>query len=385
MSDIIQNSPDYSNVSILVVDDEPYVRDLMCRWLKDHQYACTQVDGADEAMEQLRRREFALLLTDINMPGRSGLALLDDVHREYPDVAVLMMTAIGETKTAVHALTHGAWGYMVKPVDRDELLCQVAGAIERRHLRLEQRSYLRNLEETVRQHTAEIRQAHEETIYRLVTASLCRDEETGMHIKRTGLLSELLARAAGWTQNEAETIRLAAPMHDVGKIGIRDAILRKPGPLTHAEFEVMKTHTIIGAKMLEGSHSAILHMARDIALNHHERWDGGGYPRGIVGMEIPEAARIVSIVDVYDALSHDRVYRHAFPDDRVLRFMYQGCGSQFDPSLFAVFLSHYDELRQLSQANPDEAAETFDAYSFLASASAASTLFNLEPEAVAAL
>ena len=156
-----------------------------------------------------------------------------------------------------------------------------------------------------------IRIAHEETIHRLVTASLCRDEETGMHIKRTGLLSELLARAAGWSEADAEIIRLAAPMHDVGKIGIPDAILQKPGKLTPAEFETMKTHTLIGAGMLDGSQSAILAMAREIALCHHEHWDGTGYPRGLAGMAIPEPARILSIVDVYDAMTHSRVYRSA--------------------------------------------------------------------------
>jgi putative two-component system response regulator len=199
-----------------------------------------------------------------------------------------------------------------------------------------------------------IRLAQEETIHRLVRASLCRDEETGMHIRRTGLLSEALARAAGWSESDAEVIRLAAPMHDVGKIGIPDAVLRKPGKLTIAEYDVMKTHTLIGAKMLEGSQSAILTMAHDIALCHHERWDGSGYPRGLSGLAIPEAARILSIVDVYDALSHDRVYRDELPDDEVLHLMSEGAGTQFDPALLAVFFTHYDELRRIAQENPDE-------------------------------
>ena len=169
-------------------------------------------------------------------------------------------------------------------------------------------------------------------------------------------MSEVLARAAGWSAADAETLRLAAPMHDVGKIGIPDAILRKPGKLTPAEFEVMKTHTTIGAKMLEGSHSAILSMAHDIALSHHERWDGAGYPQGLAGAAIPEPARILSIVDVYDAVSHDRVYRLAMPEDEVLTLMQQGVGTQFDPMLVAVFLAHFEEMRRIAQENPDEAA-----------------------------
>jgi len=199
-----------------------------------------------------------------------------------------------------------------------------------------------------------IRTAHEETIHRLVTASLCRDEETGMHIKRTGLLAELLARAIGWSEADAEIIRLAAPMHDVGKIGIPDAVLQKPGKLTPEEFKIMKTHTIIGARMLEGSQSAILAMARDIALCHHERWDGTGYPRGLAGTDIPEPARILSIVDVFDALSHDRVYRPALPEDEVMELIAQGSGTQFDPQLLAVFLAHYEDALRIIHENPDE-------------------------------
>jgi HD-GYP domain-containing protein (c-di-GMP phosphodiesterase class II) len=200
-----------------------------------------------------------------------------------------------------------------------------------------------------------IRSAHEETIYRLVGASMCRDEETGMHIKRTGLLSEALALAAGWSESDAEILRLAAPMHDVGKIGIPDAILQKPGKLTSEEFEIMKTHTQIGAGMLERSQSEILAMARDIALCHHERWDGTGYPSGLAGMAIPEPARIVSIVDVFDAMSHDRVYRPALPEEEVSKIMMQGAGKHFDPVLLSIFLAHYETMLSIIREFPDDA------------------------------
>ena len=375
MSDSInKTSSNDPTARILVVDDEPYVRDLVCRWLKSADRICTPAASAEAAWDYLANNEVHLIVSDINMPGRSGMELLADVRKTYPDIAVLMMTGNDQTKTAIEALTHGAWGYLVKPVEREELTFQVAGTLERRQLRIEQRNYARGLEEKLRQHTVEIRRAHEETIYRLVTASLCRDEETGMHIKRTGLLSELLARASGWSENEAETIRMAAPMHDVGKIGIPDAILRKPGELTPKEFDVMKTHTLIGAKMLEGSHSDILAMACDIALNHHERWDGTGYPNGIAGTAIPEAARIVSIVDVYDALSHDRVYRQAFPDGKVLSLMQQGCGTQFDPSLFAVFLANYEAIYHLSKENADEITNDLNAYRLLVPSASSESL-----------
>jgi HD-GYP domain-containing protein (c-di-GMP phosphodiesterase class II)/CHASE1-domain containing sensor protein len=209
------------------------------------------------------------------------------------------------------------------------------------------------LKEKVREQTKDIRRAQEEVIYRLVSASQWRDEETGMHIRRSGLLSELLAKAAGWSAAEAEVIRQAAPMHDVGKIGIPDAILRKPGKLTPKEFAVMKTHTLIGAEMLAGSNVPVLQMAREIALNHHERWDGRGYPAGKAGQDIPESARIVAIVDVYDALTHDRVYRPALPEDEVTDILQQGAGTHFDPLLLAHFFVNLAAIRDLAQEHPD--------------------------------
>jgi len=353
---LARTAPTKKSGRILAVDDEPYVRDLVSRWLTGAGYACAQAATAQAALEHLRDNEVHLLTLDVNMPGRSGMDLLQDIKKDYPDTAVLMMTGVNDTKAAISALTNGAWGYLVKPVEREELLFQVSGALERRQLLVERREYTRGLEEKVRQATVAIRQAHEETIHRLVTASMCRDEETGMHIRRTGLFSEALARAAGWSAADAEIIRMAAPMHDVGKIGIPDAVLRKPGKLTPDEFEIMKTHTTIGAKMLAGSHSAILGMAREIALGHHERWDGTGYPQGLAGPAIPEAARIVAIVDVYDAVSHDRVYRRAMPEDEVLDLMGKDAGSHFDPLLLAAFFSQLDEIRRINQENPDEAA-----------------------------
>jgi putative two-component system response regulator len=233
----------------------------------------------------------------------------------------------------------------------------VRNAMTGRPRTIDSQEYTRELEEKVRAQTVLLRRSHEETIHRLVVASMWRDEETGAHIRRTGLLSEVLARAAGWSAAEAETIRLAAPMHDVGKIGIPDAILQKPGKLTPEEFEVMKTHTTIGAEMLTGSDSPMLQMAREIVLCHHERWDGKGYPAGLAGLDIPEAARIVAVVDVYDALAHDRVYRPALPEDEILSWMRQRSGTHFDPGLAALFFAHYDEFREIAQEYPDEAAK----------------------------
>jgi HD-GYP domain-containing protein (c-di-GMP phosphodiesterase class II)/CHASE1-domain containing sensor protein len=218
----------------------------------------------------------------------------------------------------------------------------------------EKRIYARVLESKVHERTEELRLAQEEIIQRLVTASLWRDEETGMHIRRTGLICEMLAKAAGWSAAEAEIIRHAAPMHDVGKIGIPDAILRKPGRLTPAEFNVIKTHTLIGAEMLADSKTTMLQMAREIALHHHEFWNGKGYPVGLSGQQIPEAARIMAIVDVFDALTHDRVYRKAMSEEAAVELMVGESGTHFDPSLLAIFVTMLPEISTIASEYPDE-------------------------------
>ncbi len=340
-------------VKLLVVDDEQSIRGLLLRWLRDEGYDCLEAANGDEAWAQLQAHEVALATFDISMPGETGLQLLDRVHAAFPDTEVVMLTAEGCTDKAIQALTGGACGYLIKPIEREELLFHVRRGLQHRQLTIDARNYTLQLEDRVRQQTEEIRQAYEETIHRLVSASEYRDEETGAHIKRTGLLSEVLALAAGWDPVQAERLRMAAPMHDVGKIGIPDAILHKQGRLDPDEIEIMKQHTTIGAEMLAGSKSQVLQLAHTIALSHHERWDGSGYPAGLAGTDIPLAARIVGIVDVYDAVTHDRVYRPAFSEAEALSIMLDGSGTHFDPDLLELFLSRLPEMRRICELNCD--------------------------------
>ncbi len=251
-------------------------------------------------------------------------------------------------------MRRGASGYLVKPITREQLILQARRTIAQRQMLIERRRHTEHLEAQIRQQTVAIRRAHEETIHRLVAASSCRDVETSMHILRSGLLAELLARATGWSKADAEKIRLAAPMHDVGKIGIPDAILRKPSRLTREEFEIMKSHTTIGASMLDESSVPMLRMAREIALSHHERWNGGGYPYGLSGQAIPMAARIMAIVDAYDSLTHDRVYRAAMSEEAALEIMRHGASKDFDPALLAVFFQSLPGMRKIAARHPDE-------------------------------
>lgn len=339
---------------ILVVDDLSAERGTIVRWLSAKGYHCAEASDAPGAKEQLEAQPADLVVLDLGASGRQGIELLREIKDRYVPAAVIVMAPVGQPKSGVDALLAGASSYLLKPVHREELLHHVANAMEYQQLLSRNRDYLRQLEERARQQTLAVRRAHEETIHRLVAASLYRDEETGMHIRRSGLISELLAKAAGWSVADAETIRLAAPMHDVGKIGIPDVILRKPGKLSRDEFEIMKTHTIIGGKMLAGSDIPMLKMAQEIALHHHERWDGAGYPAGRSSYDIPESARIVSIADVYDALTHDRIYRPGLSEEETLKLMQQGGGSHFDPFLLALFFSHLDDVHGLAEANPDE-------------------------------
>jgi putative two-component system response regulator len=339
---------------VLVVDDEPLVRSMMASWLSRSGFSCVEAENASEAFQIALEQAPSVVATDIRMPGESGLELLVKLKAALPTVEVIVVSAAGDTSTAIQALTSGAFGYLIKPVEGKQLVHEVSKALERRRLMIARNDHLQSLEDTVRDQTLEIRRAHEETIHRLVLACSYRDVETGGHIRRVGLCSEALARAAGWDTCRAEQIRLAAPMHDIGKIAIPDRILQKPGRLTAEEFGQMKMHTVFGARILDGAQSPELSMGGRIALCHHERWDGAGYPRRLAGEQIPEAARIVAIVDVYDALSHDRVYRPAFSESDVMDMLLAGRGTHFEPRLLDLFLERLPEMRAIAQDYPDE-------------------------------
>lgn len=346
----------YRNARILVVDDEPYIRELLVKMLTTatEGYSCTSAASGEDAVKLLESNEFHLILTDIWMPGMSGLDLLTFVKSLYQDVAVVMATGVDDRETAIEALEVGAYGYIIKPFDRNDLLIHVAAALQRRDLALLSERYERELEERVQDRTREVREREEEVVLRLISAAGFRDDETGAHIRPIGLYSFEMAQALGWPSELAEQLRLAAPMHDVGKIGIPDRILRKPGGLTREEFEIMKTHTEIGARILDGSQAPMLRMVKDVAYGHHERYDGSGYPRGLVGDDIPESCQIVAVVDVYDALAHDRVYRPAFTEQQALGIMMAGDGEHFGDTIFDCFLDLLPTMRQIAEEVTDD-------------------------------
>jgi putative two-component system response regulator len=334
---------------ILIVDDEEYLRHLISRQLARDGYECATAGSGEEAWRMLQHTDYSLLVLDIMMPGMSGMELLEKVRQGRPDAAVIMVTGVDDRPTAIRALQLGAYGYVVKPFETNELAINVANALERRRLVLESQLHEQELERKVSERTAEVRATQEEITLRLVAAAEHRDEETGAHVKRIGLYASVIVAELGWRGRALEDIRLAAPMHDIGKIGVPDAVLRKPGKLTAEEFEIIKTHTVIGSQILADANSPLLRMAGEIALSHHEKWDGGGYPQGLAGESIPLSARTVAVADVYDAMTHDRVYRPAIPEAQTLDIMKAGRGRHFDPVVLDAFIETLQQFREIRE------------------------------------
>jgi putative two-component system response regulator len=354
-------------VAILVVDDEDSIRRILSRLLRRNGYICETAADADEAMRLLQETEFALVLTDVDMPGSSGLDLITEIARDFPDTATVMVTGMDDAQLANTALDIGAYGYIIKPFQPNEILINVSNAIRRRRLEMETRTHRIRLEQMVKDRTADLwdaiarleraerdlRTSREETIERLAIAAEFRHDETAQHIQRMSRYCALLARNAGMDSERSETIRVASLMHDVGKIGIPDHILLKPGPLTPDERAIMQQHTDIGFRILAGSSSELLATAADIAWTHHERVDGSGYPRGLKGDAIPIEGRIAAIADVFDALSSDRAYKTAFSLVTAVEGMRKARGTHFDPELLDVFLNSIDEVLEIKEQYAD--------------------------------
>jgi putative two-component system response regulator len=329
---------------ILVVDDEEPVLRSLDRILRNAGYATATAGSVAVARRLLDEQAFDLLLSDVNMPEEDGLDLVRHARAAAPDTAVVMVTGVDDTGVARRALEHGAYGYVIKPFERNEILINVTNALQRRALEIENRAHREQLERLVHVRTAQLRSAHEEAIWRLAHVVEYRDETTGSHLHRMSAYSALLARRAGIDDERAATIGLAALLHDIGKIGVPDDVLGKRGPLDEDEWVVMRRHPTIGREILDGSSSELLRVAADIAFTHHEWFDGRGYPRGVAGTAIPVEGRIVAIADVFDALTTSRPYKQAFPMERAFEMLVEERGSHFDPELVDLFVAARDEV-----------------------------------------
>ena len=351
-----------SATTVLVVDDLPVVR-LSLRHILQHEgFKVVEASTAEAARDIVAAQEVHLVLCDIEMPGGdSGLDLVKSLEDRIPDLAFVMVTAMDDTSLAIDCIHHGAFGYVVKPFQPREIVVQVNSALRRRLLEIEFQDREKVLARKVREQTEEIRSSREEVALRLLSACEYRDFETGSHVRRIGLYAAEMGRLLGWGEEMVECIRAAAPLHDIGKIGVPDSVLLKPGDLTDEEWVLMRQHTLKGAAILKGSNVSFIQMGARIAACHHEKWDGSGYPNGIAGERIPVEARITAIVDVYDALVHKRHYKDPWPEELAVDFMRKRSGSHLDPALFGLFEANLLKFRTIREANPDEQEPDFAA------------------------
>jgi response regulator RpfG family c-di-GMP phosphodiesterase len=358
---------DADELDVLVVDDDAAVRELLADGLESFGYPSVTAGGIDEAFEIVKKQPLRLVLSDIDMPGGDGLELLDRIKSYDSDLDVIMVTGAVDADTAIHAIRQGASDYVTKPFNLDEVQIVVERTLEKRRLILENQAHQDHLEELVTQRTGELIEkkqeveklfselegTYESTLQALVTALDLRDNETHGHSYRVVEYAVVVAERMGVTEPELTWIRRGAILHDVGKIGVPDAILRKPGKLTPQEWEEMRRHPEMGYEMLK--HIPFLEPALDIVLYHQERYDGAGYPNGLGGDDIPLGARIFAVVDTFDAMTSDRPYRKSLGLDAVRDEILRCRGTQFDPKVVDAFLSievsTWDKIRGLVHQN----------------------------------
>jgi putative two-component system response regulator len=337
---------------ILIVDDQSPNVLLLERMLKSEGYRevyCTT--DPREVAQLYARHRFDLVLLDLNMPHLNGFEVMEQLSLVERDsyLPVLVLTAQSDMETRLRALEAGAKDFIGKPFERLEVLTRIRNMLEVRLMHNQIRDHNRSLEEKVRKRTLELLDTRLEVIRRLGRAAEYRDNETGLHIIRMSKFSVRLAQAAGLREEECEMILNASPMHDIGKIGIPDRILLKPGRLDEEEWAVMKTHAAIGAEILSGHDSGLMGLARLIALTHHERWDGTGYPGGLKGEDIPLVGRIVALCDVFDALTTERPYKKAWSVASALSYINENSGGHFDPELVERFRTILPQVLEIKE------------------------------------
>ncbi|MEZ2657971.1 HD domain-containing phosphohydrolase [Aneurinibacillus aneurinilyticus] len=354
--------------TILIVDDEEYDVGVLEQLLSVRKYrlfsACTGVD----ALMILENEDVDLILLDIMMPDMNGYEILREIRAlKERYIPVIMVTALDNKENKIKALEEGSDDFLTKPIDKYELYARVHTLLRMRHYYKQMAITKQRLENEVARRTAELEKAlkelqwlnnkledsHKEIVERLSSAAEFKDPETAAHIQRISYYCGVLARGMGMSDDEINLLVQASPMHDIGKIGVPDHILLKPGKLTLEEFEKMKEHTLIGHKILSGSDSPLLKLASEIALSHHEKYDGSGYPYGISGEDIPLSGRIVAVVDVFDALTSRRPYKEPFSNEKAYEIIQRGSGSHFDPRIVQLFFDNLPEIARIQSQHQD--------------------------------
>lgn len=354
-----------NNSRILLVDDEPANIKLLRKMLAGQGYNhLVEIQDPREVLAAYQQERPDLILLDINMPHLDGYAVMDQLKALQDPLMppILVLTAQHQREYMLRALDGGARDFLSKPFDRNELLMRVRNLLEVQlaHRMMHDQNAL--LEQKVAERTRELDSTRLQVIRRLGRAAEFRDNETGLHVVRMSKFAVILARSLGWSDEECELLLSASPMHDLGKIGIPDHILLKPGKLTADEYSVMQEHAQIGATLLEGDDSPLFTLAREIAESHHEKWDGSGYPKGLAGEAIPLSGRITALADVFDALTSSRPYKKAWAIEDALSFIKDQSGRHFDPVLVEHFERCLPEILAVRQAYLDESVEDSATY-----------------------
>ncbi len=321
---------------ILLVDDEEMIRRLLKQKLSAEGYRCEQAANAEQALEKLKGDSFELVILDIKMPGKSGVELLPEIKAKYPDTAVIMATAVSDASTAINCMKAGAYDYVTKPFNLDEVSFGVERALEKRRLELENRDYQQHLEQKVEEQAQKIRASFFNAITALAYALEAKDVYTSGHSQRVTEISVAIAKKMRLPKDIVEKIRLVGLVHDIGKIGVRESVLNKPGSLSEEEYKHVRLHSETGERILRPlvDDEEILKAVR----HHHERYDGWGYPDGLRGEQIPQLARIIAVADTFDAMTSERPYRKALSKEEACAEVERCKGTQFDPEAADAFL-----------------------------------------------
>ena len=321
---------------ILIVDDEAPIRKLLLSKLSSEGYQCLEAGGAEQALDKLRNNALGLVILDIKMPGQSGIELLPEIKASHPDTAVVMATAISDINIAIQCMKQGAYDYVTKPFNLDEVILSVDRALEKRRLELENKEYQQHLEDKVAEQAKKIRASFLSAITALAYALEAKDKYTSGHSQKVADISVAIAKELDLPQESIERIRLAGLVHDIGKIGVRETVLNKPGRLTDEEFRHVQYHPEIGEHILApiADDEEILKLVR----HHHERYDGTGYPDQLKGDQIPLCSRILAVSDAYEAMTSERPYRSKMSDEEAYEEIKRNRGIQFDPEVADAFL-----------------------------------------------